>query len=92
MKKYCENVVNKTEYLDYTYNSNNNDDSDNNDDYYIDYQEVNSKIVSTIKLEHAIHEFQEEKYDFNNDDKINFTIGNDFFVVFTISKIYNNNH
>lgn len=68
IKKYCENVVNKTQYMDYY-----------SDNRYICENESRIEDLELIKKK-----FEENEFDKNI---IDFTIGNDYFCVFTISKI-----
>jgi hypothetical protein len=83
IKKYCENVVNETIYLD----------MDEDIDRLYDIQLINIKFNGLKDYKQPINIELQEKIHCDNDDdeyNINFTIGNDFYVDFTVSKIENN--
>lgn len=105
MKKYCENVVNQLSYLNGYYDNDRISDLELINlkfNKLKDYQILDSKTepvtetasetaTKTISLE------LQEKIDYcngidENEDKIHFSVGNDFYVDFTISKILPNNN
>lgn len=99
MKKYCESKINELPYIKFYFN----DGSDLNckeEDYkkidvkfnmLKDYQDLNLDFkITNLELKNKINNYSDSNFD--NDEKIKFTIGNDFYVEFTIKKIkfYNN--
>ena len=79
MKKYCEDIVDKTPYLDGCEDS----------DYLSDLEQIDIKfnVLEDYKNLNDNKLQKEIPCSIDDQDNIHFTIGNDFYVDFTISKI-----